>query len=226
MANSDFLRKNKNQHSVKNTASKKMDKDITVAMKETIDYLQRKYPHLDFVHKKTLYLKEIVSMICRQYPHFAGKLSPVMESSFIRPDGGVLYAVSKNREPKIILIAEVKHQGTNDKRLREGLKKQAKGNAVERLGKNLNAVRATLKAEKVVPFVCFGNGDDFKSESSIRDRVITMNDFFPLNTFFVKKECLPFEPVSMFFRYEEWKVREMTKVLVNVAEEAIRHYFQ
>ena len=149
-----------------------------------------------------------------------------MESSYIRPDGGFLSASNKKGEQKIILIAEVKHQGTNDKRLKEGLEKQAKGNAIERLGKNLNAIRAMFKHDGVIPFVCFGNGDDFKNESTIRDRVVTMNDFFPLNTLFVKKEHLPFEPVSMFFRYTEWKVYEITKILIGVAEEAIRHHFR
>ena len=32
MANSDFLRRNKNQHSIKNSISKKMDSDIDVAI--------------------------------------------------------------------------------------------------------------------------------------------------------------------------------------------------
>lgn len=225
MANSDFLRKNKNQHSIKNTISKKMDKDVDVAIGRTVAYLRKKYPHLTFEHRKTLHLSEIVSVISRQYPQYAGVLSSVMESSYIRPDGGFLYVTGRDRTPRIILVAEVKHQGTNDKRIREGLKKQAKGNAIERLGKNLNAIRAIFKREDVIPFVCFGNGDDFKDESTIRDRVVTMNDFFPLNTLFVKKAHLPFEPVSMFFRYTEWNTDEVTKIMIQVAEEAITHYF-
>lgn len=225
MANSDFLRGNKKQHSIKNTISKKMDKDVDIAIQRTVIHLRRKYPHLIFNHRKTLRLSEIVSVISRQYPQYTNILSSVMESSYIRPDGGFLYVTGQDGKPKIILVAEVKHQGTNDKRLKEGLKKQAKGNAIERLGKNLNAVRAIFKAEGVVPFVCFGNGDDFKDTSTIRDRVVTMNDFFPLNTLFVKKEHLPFEPVSMFFRYAEWNTDEITKIMIKVAEEAITHYF-
>jgi hypothetical protein len=36
-------------------------------------------------------------------------------------------------------IVEVKNQGTNVERIAEGLPRQAKGNAIERLGKNGNS---------------------------------------------------------------------------------------
>src|SRR3989344_5281724 len=226
MANSDFLRRNKNQHSIKNTISKKMDKEIDIAIGRTVAYLGKKYTDLSFNHRKTLHLAEIVSIVSRQYTQHAHLFSSVMKSSFIRPDGGFLSASNRNEEQKIILVAEVKHQGTNDKRLKEGLKKQARGNAIERLGKNLTAVRAMFKREGIIPFVCFGNGDDFKDESTIRDRVITMNYFFPLNEIFIKKEYLPFEPVAMFFRYKNWRTGVMVEKMKSIAEEAISHHFQ
>src|SRR3989338_7133500 len=178
MANSDFLRKNKNQHSIKNSISKKMDGDIDVAVQKLLTYLRKKYHALIFEHKK-----------------------------------------------KLSLVAEVKRQGTNDKRATEGLAKQAKGNAIERLGKNLTGVRAIFKKESMIPFVCFGSGHDFQKESTILDRVVTMNDFFPLNKVFIEKEHLPFEPVSLFFRYKDWSTKEMTKILTDVAEEAIEYHF-
>ena len=210
---------------MKNAISKKMDSDIDVAVKKLVSNLQKKYPSLVFEHRKKLLLGEIIANLIEQYPQYAKSFSPVMKKSYIKPDGGFLYATDKNRSRKLILIAEVKHQGTNDKRLNEGLNKQAKGNAIERLGKNLTAVRAVFKKENLIPFVCFGNGDDFKDESTIRDRVITMNDFFPLNKIFIEKEHLPFEPVSMFFRYEPWSTEEMTRIMMGVAEKAINQHF-
>jgi hypothetical protein len=42
---------------------------------------------------------------------------------------------------------------------------------------------------------------------------------------FIQKEHGPFEPVSMFFRYEDWSVEEMLVIMTTVAEEAINHYF-
>src|SRR5581483_11232911 len=107
----------------------------------------------------------------------------------------------------------------------EGLPNQAKGNAIERLGKNLIGIKAIFKNEGVLPFVCFGQGHDFQEGSSILDRVITMNEFFPLNTIFVEKDHLPFEPVSMYFRYEDWTVDEMAALLFQIARRAIEYKF-
>lgn len=225
MSSSDFLRSNKNQHSIKNSISKGMDSNVDIAVKEMTEFLQNKYRHLTFEHKKTLSLTEIIADLSRQYPQFASDFSPVMEESFIRPDGGFLYATNENGTRKLILVAEVKHQGTNDKRASEGLPKQAKGNAIERLGKNLTGIRAIFKQEAMIPFVCFGSGYDFQEGSTILDRVVTMNDFFPLNELFIEKEHLPFEPVSLFFRYEDWSTKEMFNIMREVAEESIKYHF-
>ena len=52
-----------------------------------------------------------------------------------------------------------------------------------------------------------------------------MNEFFPLNKQFVSKDFLPFEPVTMFFRYEPWTVKEMVEHLLSVAIRAIEYRF-
>jgi type II restriction enzyme len=225
MANSDFLRKNKNQHSIKNSISKKMDSNIGVAVKKLVAYLRKKYPTLTFNHRNTLPLSKIIVDLKKQHPKYARHFSHVMAESFIKPDGGFLYATDRNGNSKLILVAEVKRQGTNDKRAREGLPKQAKGNAIERLGKNLTGIRAIFKKESMIPFVCFGSGYDFKDGSTILDRVVTMNDFFPLNRVFLEKEHLPFEPVSMFFRYQDWNTKEMFQIMKGITEDAINHHF-
>ncbi len=225
MADSDFLRKNKNQHTIKNAFSRKMDSDIDIAVNQLIVHLQKKHPSLTFIHKKQLLLTEIIVDIVKQYPQYVRNFSRVVDKSFIRPDGGFLYAADKSGSSKLILVAEVKRQGTNDKRMSEGLPKQAKGNAIERLGKNLIGIRAIFKKENIIPFVCFGNGYDFQEGSTIRDRVVTMNDFFSLNQIFIEKKYLPFEPVSMFFRYSGWSTGEMLKIMKEVAECAVQHFF-
>jgi type II restriction enzyme len=225
MANSDFLRKNTNQHSIKNSISKVMDSDVDLAVRNMISILRNRYTNLTFEHMKELSLTKIITDLLVQYPQFRKDFSKVMEESFMKPDGGFLYAIDKKGKTKLILVAEVKHQGTNDKRVNEGLPKQAKGNAIERLGKNLTGIRAIFKAERIIPFVCFGSGYDFQDGSTILDRVVTMNDFFPLNKIFIEKKYLPFEPVSMFFRYKDWSTEEMTKIMTEVAVEAIKHDF-
>ena len=225
MASSDFLRKNLNQHSIKNSISKGMDSNVDVAVQKMRRILEKKYPKLHFEYIKRFFLTDIISGLAAQYPQFEKNFSPVNKKSFITPDGGFLYATDKKGNKKLILVAEVKHQGTNDKRVNEGLDKQAMGNAIERLGKNLAGIRAIFKAESMIPFICFGSGHDFRTGSTILDRVVTMNDFFPLNKFFVQKENLPFEPVSMFFRYKDRSTETMKKNMLHIAEEAIAYHF-
>jgi len=122
-----------------------------------------------------------------------------------------------------VLAVEMKRQGTNDLREKEGKKKQSQGNAIERLGKNLIAIRSALQYEKVTPFVCFGWGVDFDPESSILDRIITMNEFYSLNkTYVFKREN--YAPVSMYFRVKPWNVDELFDVMKEIAETSIRSY--
>ena len=225
MANSDFLRHNINQYTVKNGKSKKMDKEIIQATNATIAFLSNKYPNLKFEWVKTMRLSEIIAMLSKQYPKFTDLFGTPQDTSFISPDGGFLFATNEQDERRIILVSEVKRQGTNDARQQEGLGIQAKGNAIERLGKNLIGIRAIFKNEGVIPFIIFGHGWDFREGSTILDRVLTMNEFFPLNTEFVSKDYLPFEPVTMLFRYKPWTVEEMTKNLISVAVKAIEYHF-
>lgn len=225
MANSDFLRNNINQHTVKNSFSKGMDKDIDVAVREVVAKLSVVYPDLIFEHQKTMKLTDIIAVLSRQYPEYAVRFGAPLATSFISPDGGFLFATNKHGERRLVLVSEVKRQGTNDARGIEGLPKQAMGNAIERLGKNLIGIRAIFKNEGVLPFICFGSGYDFQVGSSILDRVLTMNEFFPLNEMFVEKDFLPFEPVSMYFRYESWTVEEMVNMLFAVATKSIEYKF-
>lgn len=225
MASSDFLRKNLNQHlASKNILSKKMDKDIDVAIVKVLEVLTETYPNISFNFRKTFPLKEIIEILKIKYPKYSKEFAEVFDSSFIKPDGGFIYFLDKDEKIRIVLVSEVKRQGTNDKRLEEGLKKQARGNAIERLGKNLSGIKALFKDEEIIPFVCFGSGDDFKDDSSILDRVKTMNDYFPLNKMFVKKDHLPLEPVSMFFRYKDWTVEEMVEIMLKAASESMEYY--
>jgi type II restriction enzyme len=149
MSSSDFLRKNLNQHAVKNTLSVKMDKDIDIAVAEVLGLLASKYPDLSFRHQKKMMLGDIVQGLAIEFPEYEPIFSTQLETSFIKPDGGFVYATDRSGNEKIILVAEVKRQGTNDKRAQEGKPKQALGNAIERLGKNLIAIRAIFKSDKV-----------------------------------------------------------------------------
>jgi len=107
------------------------------------------------------------------------------------------------------------------------LKKQAKGNAIERLGKNVIGLRTALLYESIFPFVCIGYGCDFVSDSSILDRVSTIAMFGKLNVTHLHNtgDGGRFNRGSFYFREERWSVEEMNNILLDVAERSIYYYF-
>ena len=110
-------------------------------------------------------------------------------------------------------------------RAREGKPRQARGNAIERLGKNLIGLRAALMRESIFPFVCFGYGCDFEPDSSILDRVITMAMFGELNkTYLHNQEHGRFNRGSFYFREQPWSVSEMADVMKDIAERSVLYY--
>ena len=121
----------------------------------------------------------------------------------------------------------MKNQGTNDLREAEGKPRQAKGNAIERLGKNVIGFRTAMLNEGIIPFVCFGDGCDFASSSSILDRVVTIGMFGPLNCIQVVNdgEQGQFNRGSFYFRPEPWTSKEMEAVMYEIAERSIHHYY-
>ena len=95
----------------------------------------------------------------------------------------------------------MKNPCTNDLRAEEGLPAQSKGNAIERLGKNLIGLRSALFRENIFPFVCFGYGCDFAPGSTILDRVSVMAMFGELNrTYLFNEEQGRFKRGSFYFR--------------------------
>jgi len=228
MSKSALLRTRLRQHVAKNALSKGDDKRVAAAMVEVIAYLENRLS-LDALGYSLLYvdrikLKELVAII-KSYKNRFEFATLTKDESFMKPDGGILILKKKDDEAfqRIVLAVEMKRQGTNDQRLAEGMGKQAQGNAIERLGKNLIGFRAALQYEQITPFICFGWGVDFAPGSSILDRVITMNEFYPLNRSFVfKREG--YAPVSMFFRTEEWSVPELYEIMKEISETAIRYY--
>lgn len=210
-----------------NVTSKGQESDVTKALLQVVDHLGSKFgTKVSLVHRSQWHLKDIVAELRHTYPdtgfdyHFP--------TSSIRPDGGILFIQGKPGDKLTypVLIAEVKNQGTNDLRATEGLPKQAKGNAIERLGKNVIGLRAALLRESIFPFVCFGYGCDFEPDSSILDRVSTIAMFGELNTTFLhNEEGGKFNRGSFYFRAGKWSVDEMASVMKDIAERSILYYF-
>lgn len=176
-------------------------------------------------HKKSWSLQEIVDSLRHEFPD-VDFYDPTPRTS-MSPDGGILSIQGMDGTYYPILISEVKNQGTNDLRALEGKAKQAKGNAIERLGKNVIGFRTAMLNEGIMPFVCFGYGVDFEEGSSIVDRVATINMFGRLNELIVHNigEGGRFNRGSFFFREMAWSVDEMEEILTEIATRSIHYYF-
>lgn len=115
----------------------------------------------------------------------------------------------------------------NDLRALEGKAKQAKGNAIERLGKNVIGFRTAMKTESIFPFVCFGDGCDFDDDSSILDRVVTIAQFGKINVEHLHNQGAnnEFDRGTFYFRCGEWAEDEMVELSLSIAEKSIYYYF-
>ena len=211
-------------NTVINGISIKQEKDIAKAIANATHRVRVKR-RVTTAHSAMWNLADIVDQLRREYP--AVDFFHHFDNTSLRPDGGITYLLDRNEVPRPILIAEVKNQGTNDLRLAEGKAKQAKGNAIERLGKNVIGFRSAMLTESIFPFVCFGYGCDFEETSSILDRVVTIAMFGKLNQIHLHNQGPngEFDRGSFYFRSEKWTLAEMEEILFEVADRSVLYYF-
>lgn len=223
MSKKSTLRKQR-KGTIINLTSRQQESKLGKAIPLVIKKIKLKFD-VTLVHEKKCKIHEIVSSLRQSFPDV--EFAYHLDSSFMEPDGGILYISNIHGDKKPILIAEVKNQGTNDLRKAEGKPKQSKGNAIERLGKNVIGFRTAMLSESIVPFVCFGYGCDFADGSSILDRVTTIAMFGPLNQVNVinQGDAGFFNRGSFFFREKPWTVKEMSDVMLEIASKSIYYYF-
>ena len=166
-----------------------------------IQDLKESYPNIKFEWEKTLRKFEISP---------ESNYTPHSKNSGVKPDGGILFAVINGKRYPI-LVTEAKKQGTNHEResiidlhnqgicsdevatrlgmtlkkveriIKQGNKKQAKGNAIERAFKNWAEFQIYFEDFNYFPYVIFAYGCDFEQGSSILDRLDAMTRYKPRN---------------------------------------------
>lgn len=224
---SDKLRSNTNQHGTKNTESFNQDNLIKQCRDNVLNKLKEQYPNINFGHDPT-FNTQLLERMLNQSPK-------TKSSSYVQPDGGLCWVLI-NSVKYYILVTEQKKQGTNDKRILEGKEEQSTGNAVERLGKNLDAFDVLFGDEDIYPFVVFLQGCDFYEDSSIPDRVKTMFKFQEQNKINLEWKQLQkhnYVGGSYFMRghsiYDEagtsdWLAEEMIPIMFEIASRATEYY--
>lgn len=226
MANKNRLRELR-ADTVINATAKQQESELIKALYEVVEYLEDRFvKRITLMHKKQWLLRDIINEL---RPYFSDTdLHCHFNNTSMKPDGGIL-GIKSSKDSDLtypILISEVKNQGTNDLRAKEGLRRQAQGNAIERLGKNLIGFRTALLRESIFPFVCFGYGCDFEKTSPILDRVSTMAMFGELNkTYLHNEEDGRFNRGSFYFRAEKWAADEMFDIMKDIAERSVLYYF-
>jgi len=179
------------------------------SVSKLIPILQEEYPSVEFFWKKKITKREIATKVNPKVPY-----NPEVEKSFVSPDGGVLFVKYKGEEYPI-LISEAKKQGTNVIRLDEGLKKQSKGNAIERAFKNIDEFKLYCEDLDYFPYVIFACGCDFESGSSILDRLDAMTRYEPRNVNYVAD--LP-QKVTIYVQDEYFTANELFDKIYDVAK--------
>jgi len=122
---------------------------------------------IQYTKQISLYeMQVLLKTVCPDAP----EPDPSNKNVCMKPDGGILWAVSPDGRKTPLLISEDKRQGTNDSRKAEGLIRQSTGNAIERGIKNMRAAEM-ICTESVFPYVLFGAGCDFHPTETIAKRL-------------------------------------------------------
>ena len=188
------------------------------AIPEVILILKNEYPNAEFLWKKRITKREIAAKVNPKVPY-----NPEVENSFVNPDGGVLFVKYEGEEYPCeylpILISEAKKQGTNVKRLSEGLKKQSKGNAIERAFKNIDEFKLYCEDLNYFPYVIFACGCDFERGSSILDRLDAMTRYEPRNVNYVADSK---QKVTIYIQEDYFAANEMFEKIYEVATTSLK----
>ena len=193
--------------SIFNESAKELENTLANTVKSLIPILQELFPDIEIWWEWKIDKTDIAKNIGKS------NWKPCSKSPFIKPDGGVLYAKYKGKIYPI-LISEAKKQGTNDKLLEEGKKRQSKGNAIERAVKNHSELKLFFKPYDFYPYVIFASGCDFEQSSSINDRLDSMTEYEPRN---VEYTFHPDKLATVWIREDTWTFSEIYDKIKSVS---------
>lgn len=142
--------------------------DIQLAVLES---LKIKYPQLNFRFRQSVEKKEINEALKKIDPYLGQTL--FVDNASIIPDGGIIEVQDDNKNWRIILVSEAKHQGKDIENIEKGElvgKKKNQdlmyaGNAIERSHKNISEIANMMLAESHFPYVLFLEGSNFLTET-------------------------------------------------------------
>lgn len=213
MSNTTTLRKTHSDFGGGQTIFSKGAKDIEANLNSVVplvmEQLKEDYPEYNIEHHK--YIRKDSDF----YDLDGYQLHNI--NANIKPDGGM---ITVNNCP--VFFGEVKNQGTNHLRKREGLPRQSMGNGIERIYKNIVEISHIMKNYDIMPYVIFVQGSDFHRGSSIIDRLSMLSPFNQIKmtetSVFIKiNEKWDDEPLT-------FSAAEMYDIVYKQCYESIWHY--
>lgn len=222
------------------SSSKTDDKLLTIAAKNACDSIKEKYlcnipDTWNFeCGTKKLTFKEIKAEMINEGISIAKADSYYGGNSSIETDAHVIYLIM-NVNGKIvrrpIFMGEMKKQGTNDKRMLEGKKKQAIGNAgPDRVAKNFEIASdyCYLCDKDFFPYNVFLHGCDFKESEITGTTKAKLQPFFgnlnTLNPYFDKDIFWARKGGSCFFQGEDYTYEQLYNICFTCCEIGVKHY--
>ena len=216
MSQHNSLRERWEQHAIKNNLSKYDDANAKKASEEVVKILNDMFPNHIFELKTKLMFNQIEKYCGRSF-----NIDYDYSRRSLQPDGGVIWM----DDTYPILISEMKRQGTNDERVAEGKKKQAVGNAIERLGKNLKGFECLYENDDIMPFICFCWGCDVV-DGTFLGKLYTLNSFNELNIIYDTPTKARNRPFSCLLKEDApFNLEEMVFAMLQIATSAI-YYFE
>lgn len=143
------------------------DAEVSKVAGMVLEALKRKFPQLEFRHRKVISKKEINAALQKIDAELGQTL--FLEDSSIKPDGGIIEVKDDAGAWRVVLVSEAKHQGKDIENIRSGKlvgKKNdqdlmAAGNAIERSHKNISEIANFLLSENHFPYALFLDGSNF-----------------------------------------------------------------
>ncbi|WP_241887840.1 EcoRI family type II restriction endonuclease [Helicobacter pylori] len=157
---------------------------VSSISKLVMQKLENEFKNLSFRHRASI-TKEEINSVLQGLDDELGK-TLFIQSSKIKPDGGIIEVKDDDGNWRVILITEAKHQGKDIENIQKGIlvgkysnqDLMQAGNAIERAYKNIAEMANFMLKELHFPYILFLEGSNFLTQTiSVKrpdGRVVTL----------------------------------------------------
>ncbi|MBS3015684.1 EcoRI family type II restriction endonuclease [Helicobacter pylori] len=147
------------------------DMGVSSISKLVMQKLENEFKNLSFRHRASI-TKEEINSVLQGLDDELGK-TLFIQSSKIKPDGGIIEVKDDDGNWRVILITEAKHQGKDIENIQKGIlvgkysnqDLMQAGNAIERAYKNIAEMANFMLKELHFPYILFLEGSNFLTQT-------------------------------------------------------------